>query len=328
MTFSSYLKSRFGGGSQKVYKISLSTGCTCPNRDGTKGTGGCIFCSEGGSGEFGQQGTIKEQLEKGKKLIEAKMGRGKSVPKSRLYIAYFQSFSNTYVTEKMPLEKLEQKFLEAASDSEVVAVSIGTRCDCIDDKIIEMILRLKKETGKPFWIETGLQSCHDETLKKINSQFSLSDFEGAYKKLKSSGIEVIVHLIFGLPGESEEMMEESVKYVCALEPAPDGIKLQNLQILKGTKLAEDFCNGGSGHSGNCCCESGYSESGHSGSGVKIFSLEEWAEFLKKVIPLIPEKPIVQRITGDGPKSLLIEPKWSADKKSSMNYLNKALSGLI
>lgn len=303
MTFSSYLKSRFGGGSQKVYKISLSTGCSCPNRDGTKGEGGCIFCSEGGSGEFGQRGSIKEQLEKGKKLVESKMGRGKVIPKSRLYIAYFQSFSNTYVTENMPLSTLEDMFRVAASDSEIVAVSIGTRCDCIDDEIVEMLVRLKNETGKPFWIETGLQTCHDETLKKINSRFSKADFEKAYKKLKGAGIEVVVHLIFGLPGESEEMMEESVRYVSSLEPAPDGIKLQNLQILRGTKLGDDYLNGRIDK-----------------NDLKIFSLEQWADFLRKVVPLTGENTIIHRITGDGPKSLLIEPEWSKNKKNVMNFL--------
>lgn len=306
MFLSDYLKQRFGS---KVYKISLSTPCTCPNRDGFKGTGGCAFCSAGGSGEFSYGGEIKAQIEKAKSLVSSKFPKNAAEKK---YIAYFQSFSNTYATEKVPVSLLKSIFYEAISDEEVVALSIGTRVDCVDDEILALLSELNKI--KPVWVELGLQTIHNETLRRINSCFSIEDFENCVAKLKNAGLEIIVHLIFGLPGETAKMMEESVKFIASHQPEIDGIKLQNLQILKGSTLGEKYLSGQlhlvserEKISENSCI---------------IFSLEEYSCFLKKCLKILDEKIVIHRITGDGPKSLLLEPKWSADKKRTMNYLQK------
>lgn len=284
---SEYLKNRFGC---KVYKLSLSTGCTCPNRDGTKGYGGCSFCSMGGSGEFCEQGSINEQIENARKRIVSKLPKTLSVK----FIAYFQSFTNTYVTEKITAEYLQSLFKAAAENDDVCAVSIGTRPDCINEEIVSMLKSVSKI--KPVWIELGLQTIHDKTAEIINRGYFLDEFNRAYNLLKSSGVETIVHLIFGLPGETESMMLESVRYVAELKP--DGVKLQNLQILKGSQLESDY------------------------SSCTVFSMEEYGQLLKKIIPLFHEETIIHRITGDGPKKILIEPQWSGDKKRVLNYFKQ------
>lgn len=296
MTFlSAYLKKTFGS---KVYRISLSTGCTCPNRDGKLSFGGCTFCSEGGSGEFAQAGSFAQQFEKGKKLIESKFPKKDSSQKK--YIAYFQSFSNTYISEKSgpAFEELEKLFLEAASHDEIVAISIGTRPDCIDERTLNLISRLNKI--KPVWIELGLQTASDKTGNLVNRNFSWNDFTETYARLKSAGISVIAHVIFGLPNETEESMLLTVKKLGQLTPILDGIKIHNLQILSGTKIAMDFKN----------------------NPWHVMTLEEYSELLKKALTLLNPDTIIHRITGDGPKNLLIEPKWSANKKMVLNHMKK------
>ena len=296
MTFlSAYLKKTFGS---KVYRVSLSTGCTCPNRDGKLSFGGCTFCSEGGSGEFAQAGSFAQQFEKGKKLIESKLPKNDSSQKK--YIAYFQSFSNTYVSEKSgpSFEELEKIFLEAANHREVAVISIGTRPHCIDEKMLNLISRLNKI--KPVWIELGLQTADDKTGCLINRNFSWKDFTETYARLKSRGISVIVHVIFGLPGETEETMLLTVKKLGQLTPVLDGIKIHNLQILSGTKISEDFKN----------------------NPWHVMTLEEYSELLKKALALLNPATIIHRITGDGPKKLLMEPKWSSNKKMVLNHMKK------
>ncbi len=297
MFLSEYLKREFN---TKVYKISLSSGCTCPNRDGKKGYGGCAFCSSGGSGDFCfPEDDIRTQVMKAKSLVSRKLP--KSIPADRIkYIAYFQSFTNTYVAGKVTLDALEEKFMDAVSFPEVAVLSIGTRPDCLQDEVLDMLSRIR--SIKPVWIELGLQTIHEETAKLMNRCYDLSVFENSYLKLKKMGFHVIVHVILGLPGETEEMMLGTVRYLSSLDPSIDGIKLQNLQVIRGTSLAslyEKTC-------------------------FHVFSLEEYASLLEKCLEILPENVVIHRITGDAPKSLLIEPKWSAEKKRVMNFLKKKL----
>ncbi|MCR5081144.1 MAG: TIGR01212 family radical SAM protein [Treponema sp.] len=292
ISLNTYLRQRFGC---KVYKLSLETGCTCPNRDGSISTGGCTFCSTGGSGEF-----ACSSIEKAKEKVESKL---KHIPESqRKYIAYFQSYSNTYETAEMPFEKLKSIFLEAAAHKEIVAISIGTRPDCISDRMINFLSSLNKT--KPIWIELGLQTSNEITAEKINRGYKNKTFEETFKKLTENGLEIILHILLGLPGETEEDMLNTIRYVSKFKP--QGVKLQNLQILEGTKIAADYKK----------------------SPFSIFSLAEYAELVVKCLNELPKETVVHRLTGDGPKSILIEPKWSADKKKVLNYLNKKTEGLL
>ncbi len=213
---------------EKVYKLSLSSGCTCPNRDGTIGYGGCTFCSEGGSGEFASApAPVDKQIEEAKKLIMAKSDACR-------FIAYFQSYNNTYGD---PI-RLKELYTEAISRDDIAALSLGTRPDCLDDKIMEMLQELKKI--KPVWIELGLQTIHERTARAINRGYDLKVFNDAYARLKDADFTVIVHVILGLPGESREDMLDTVRYLAKLDPPLDGIKLQMLQILKGTAMGERY----------------------------------------------------------------------------------------
>lgn len=281
-----HLKERFG---TKVYKIALSSGCTCPNRDGTVGVGGCIFCGESGSGDFAQDGLlpIKEQLRLAKEKIASKNKGGK-------YIAYFQSFTNTYGS----VEMLEPKFREALEDEKVVALSIATRPDCLPPDILEMLKRLN--AVKPVWVELGLQTIKEETARYIRRGYPLSVYDEAVVALKENGIEVIVHVILGLPGETKEDMLATVKYVVA--SGVQGIKLQLLHVLKGTDLAEDY-------------EKGL---------FRVMEKEEYFRVLKECLQEVPSDMVVHRLTGDGNKKTLIAPMWSADKKRVLNDLRKSL----
>lgn len=281
-----HLKERFG---TKVYKIALSSGCTCPNRDGTVGVGGCIFCGEFGSGDFAQSGLlpIKEQLRLAKEKIASKNKGGK-------YIAYFQSFTNTYDS----VEVLEPKFREAIEDAEVVALSVATRPDCLPADILDMLKRLNQI--KPVWVELGLQTIKEETAQYIRRGYSLEVYDKAVTALKQIGVEVIVHVILGLPGETREDMLDTVSYV--VKSGVQGIKLQLLHVLKDTDLAADY-------------EKGL---------FRVMEKEEYFSLLKDCLQLIPEEVVVHRLTGDGNKKTLIAPMWSADKKRVLNDLNKAL----
>lgn len=286
LSFNKYLKDKFG---QKVYKISLDGGFTCPNRDGKIDTRGCIFCSKGGSGDFAQNRnlSITEQIESGKKIVEKKIKSGK-------YIAYFQAFTNTYA----PVEILKAKYSEAINHPDIVALSIATRPDCLGDDVIELLDEMNKI--KPVFVELGLQTIHSDSAKYIRRGYSLEVYNEAVKKLKNIGVNIVVHIILGLPNESEEDMLESVKYVC--QSQIDGIKLQLLHIIAGTDLAKD------------------NEKGL----FKTLEFDEYVELIAKCVAIIPKNIVIHRLTGDGAKKDLIAPLWSADKKRVLNAINKAL----
>lgn len=286
LSFNKYLKDKFG---QKVYKISLDGGFTCPNRDGKIDTRGCIFCSKGGSGDFAQNRnlSITEQIESGKKIVEKKIKSGK-------YIAYFQAFTNTYA----PVEILKAKYSEAINHPDIVALSIATRPDCLGDDVIELLDEMNKI--KPVFVELGLQTIHSDSAKYIRRGYSLEVYNEAVKKLKNIGVNIVVHIILGLPNESEEDMLESVKYVC--QSQIDGIKLQLLHIIAGTDLAKDY-------------EKGL---------FKALEFDEYVELIAKCVAIIPKNIVIHRLTGDGAKKDLIAPLWSADKKRVLNAINKAL----
>lgn len=292
LTVSEYLKTQYG---QKVYKLSLSSGCTCPNRDGTIGHGGCIFCSEGGSGEFAQviRGLedIDEQIEKARQRVLAKLPRSVS-PGSQKFIAYFQSFTNTY-GETRRLRELYRKVLQR---EDIVILSIGTRPDCIDDDKLQLLRELN--AIKPVWVELGLQTIHDTTAERIHRGYTTRVFDECFRRLKAAGLTVIVHVILGLPGENEEDMLETVRYLGGLRPLPDGIKLQMLNILKGTQLAEEYGK----------------------SPFPQMSMEDYCKLVVKCLQLLPEEVVIHRMTGDGPRSLLISPRWVTDKKRVINKL--------
>lgn len=286
LSFNKYLKDKFG---QKVYKISLDGGFTCPNRDGKIDTRGCIFCSKGGSGDFAQNRdlSITEQIESGKKIVEKKIKSGK-------YIAYFQAFTNTYA----PVEILRAKYSEAINHPDIVALSIATRPDCLGDDVIELLDEMNKI--KPVFVELGLQTIHSDSAKYIRRGYSLEVYNEAVKKLKNIGVNIVVHIILGLPNESEEDMLESVKYVC--QSQIDGIKLQLLHIIAGTDLAKDY-------------EKGL---------FKTLEFDEYVELIANCVAIIPKNIVIHRLTGDGAKKDLLAPLWSADKKRVLNAINKAL----
>lgn len=286
LSFNKYLKDKFG---QKVYKISLDGGFTCPNRDGKAGTRGCIFCSKGGSGDFAEsrEMSITEQIENGKKKVEKKIKSGK-------YIAYFQAFTNTYA----PVEILRQKYEEAINHPDIVALSIATRPDCLGDDVLRLLDEMNKI--KPVFVELGLQTIHQKSAKYIRRGYDLSVYDKAVRDLKKIGVNVVVHVILGLPNESENDMLETVKYVC--ESGANGIKLQLLHVIDGTDLAKDY-------------EKGL---------FKTLKFDEYVNFIVKCVKIIPKDIVIHRLTGDGAKKDLIAPLWSADKKRVLNAINKAL----
>ncbi|MBQ1916164.1 MAG: TIGR01212 family radical SAM protein [Lachnospiraceae bacterium] len=297
LTLSDFLKQKYG---QKLYKLSLESGCTCPNRDGTLGTGGCTFCSAGGSGEFAERVSpddIDSQIEAAKQRIIKKLPADVP-PDKRKFIAYFQSYTNTYGDT----DRLTDLYEKVISRDDIVILSIGTRPDCIDDEKLEMIKSLNRI--KPVWAELGLQTIHDETAERIHRGYSTSVFEECYKRLKAAGLTVIVHVILGLPGESREDMLDTVRYLGELSPRLDGIKLQMLNVLEGSQLAEEYR------------ERHFSQ----------MSMEEYTDLVVECLRLLPEQTVIHRMTGDGPRKLLISPKWVTDKKRVMNMLrNKILT---
>lgn len=285
-TLNSYLKNKFGC---KVYKLAIDGGFTCPNRDGTLGTRGCIFCSRGGSGEFAEskEKSVTQQIDDGKKRVEKKIKDGK-------YIAYFQAFTNTYA----PVCKLKSLYTEAINHPDIVALSIGTRPDCLGNDVLELLDEMNKI--KPVFIELGLQTIHENTAQYIRRGYPLEVYDKAVYDLHKIGINVVTHLIIGLPGESEQDILQSVEYVCQ---KTDGIKLQLLHILKGTDLADEYQE----------CK------------VDVLSLEEYTSIIKHCVEIIPDNVVIHRLTGDGAKKDLIAPLWSADKKHVLNTINKALN---
>lgn len=284
-TLNSYLKDRFGC---KVYKIALDGGFTCPNRDGTVGTDGCIFCSKGGSGDFAEsrEKSISEQIADGKKRVSKKIKDGK-------YIAYFQAFTNTYA----PVERLRELYTEAISQPDIAALSIGTRPDCLGEDVLALLDEMNKRV--PVFVELGLQTIHEDTARYIRRGYDLSVYDKAVADLHKIGVNVVTHLIIGLPGESKEDMLRSVEYVCKMT---DGIKLQLLHILKGTDLETEYNSG----------------------KIKELALEEYTDIIRDCVKIIPKSVVVHRLTGDGAKKDLIAPMWSADKKNVLNTINRAL----
>ena len=281
-----YYKSVFNS---KVYKISLNGGMTCPNRDGTAGVGGCIFCSSKGSGDFSPVSSmsINQQIEQAITRVRSKIKEDK-------FIAYFQSFTNTYA----PVKYLEEIFMQAINHPSVVGLSIGTRPDCLPDDVLELLERLNKI--KPVFVELGLQTIHEKTAEYINRCYLLEVYDTAVEKLKRTGVNIIVHIIIGLPFETEDMIYKTVEYVA--NSNIDGVKLQLLHILKGTALAKEYEKG----------------------EFEVLTLEKYTEIICKCIELIPENIVIHRITGDGPKNILIAPKWSGNKKLVLNTINKAI----
>lgn len=280
-----YYKQKYG---KKVYKLSINGGMTCPNRDGTLDTRGCIFCSKGGSGEFSSDFNtdIISQLNEAKKRVKAKT-------KDNLYIAYFQPFSNTYAD----IDYLKTIYYQAIEPDYIAGLSIATRPDCLNENILALLFDINKI--KPVTVELGLQTIHEETAEYIRRGYTLDIYEKAVKDLRKYGIEVVTHVIIGLPYETEEMILETVKYV---GERTDGIKLQLLHIIKGTDLEIDYNK----------------------NKFEVLSLEKYTDLICKSIELLPKNVIVHRITGDGAKSSLIAPLWSVDKKRVLNYINKEL----
>ena len=284
-TLNDYYKEKFGC---KVYKLSIDAGFTCPNRDGSVAKGGCIFCSAKGSGEFAEKSyDITAMLEQAKERVEKKIKSGK-------YIAYFQAFTNTYA----PVEKLKRLYLEAVKPDYIVGLSIATRPDCLADDVIELLKEINRL--KPVSVELGLQTINDKTAEYINRGYKSEVYFDAVKRLKNAGIEVVTHIIIGLPYETETDTLETVKAVC--KSGSDGIKFHLLYVSRGTRLEEEYKKG----------------------NFKCLELLEYAETLKKCIKILPENVVVHRITGDGAKKDLIAPLWSADKKRVLNFLNKYL----
>ena len=284
-SLNSYLKKRFGC---KVYKLAINGGFTCPNRDGKIDTRGCIFCSRGGSGEFAESAekSVTQQIDDGKKRVEKKIKDGK-------YIAYFQAFTNTYA----PLCKLKSLYTEAINHPDIVALSIGTRPDCLGNDVLELLDEMNEI--KPVFVELGLQTIHENTAQYIRRGYPLEVYDKAVDDLHKIGINVVTHLIIGLPGENEQDILRSVEYVCK---KTDGIKLQLLHILEGTDLADEYRE----------CK------------VDVLSLEEYTSIIKHCVEIIPDNVVIHRLTGDGAKKDLIAPLWSADKKHVLNTINKAI----
>lgn len=281
-----YYKNLFNG---KVYKISLNGGMTCPNRDGTAGFDGCIFCSSKGSGDFSPVSSmsINEQIKTSIEQVRGKIKEDK-------FIAYFQSFTNTYA----PVQYLEEIFMQAINHPNIVGLSIGTRPDCLGDDVLQLLKKLNKI--KPVFVELGLQTIHEKTAQYINRGYSLEIFDIALENLKEIDVNVIVHIIIGLPYETEEMIYQTVDYVG--KSGADGIKLQLLHVLEGTRLAQEYNEG----------------------KFEVLTLEKYTEIICKCIEIIPENMVIHRITGDGPKNILIAPKWSGNKKLVLNTINKAI----
>ena len=286
-TLSDYCREQFG---EKLYKLSLSAGCTCPNRDGTLDTRGCIFCSAGGSGDFAGDAAlpVAEQIAREKWRIASKYH-------GERYIAYFQPFTNTYGD----LGCLEALYTETIRRDDIAVLSLATRPDCLGQEVLAMLQRLA--AIKPVWVELGLQTIHPRTAQYIRRGYDLPVYDAAVKALSTLGIHTVVHLILGLPGETAEDMLASVRYV--VESGAGGVKLQLLHILEGTDLAADWRAG----------------------KVPVMSLEDYAALLVRCVRLLPPDTVVHRLTGDGPKKLLLAPLWSTDKKRVINTVQAALA---
>ena len=284
-TLNEHYRDKFGC---KVYKLSLDAGMTCPNRDGTLDTRGCIFCSACGGGEFAESGvSIPEQLQSAKARVRRKIKDGK-------FIAYFQSFTNTYA----PVERLRALYTAAMGPEDIVGLAIGTRPDCLGGDVMELLAELNQI--KPICIELGLQTVHEPTIRYIRRGYPNAVYDDAVRRLKKAGLEVVTHIILGLPGEDASMAAQTTAH--AVAAGTDGVKFHLLHVLKNTDLAQDFLAG----------------------NFRCLELEEYAVWLKACLAQLPPETVVHRITGDGAKRDLIAPEWSADKKRVLNYLSRVL----
>ena len=279
-----YFRSIYG---EKIYKVALHAGCTCPVRDGRLDDKGCIFCSAGGSGEFAADPNknITEQIREAKRRVSRKVKDGK-------YIAYFQAYSGTYA----PVERLRSLYTEAMEDPDVVALSVATRPDCLHEEVLELLSEMRQI--KPVWIELGLQTIHPDTATYTRRGYELPIYDEAVSALRKRDIEVIVHVIIGLPGETPADMVETVRYVC--NSGATGIKLQLLHVLSGTDLAKEYAMG----------------------KVQVLSEDAYIDILKECVKVIPENVVIHRLTGDGDKKILIAPKWSGNKKHVWNRIQR------
>ena len=279
-----YFTERFGC---KVYKLSLDGGFTCPNRDGTLGTGGCIFCD--GSGAFAApcRQSITQQLDDAKASVRKKI-------KSSKFLAYFQAFTNTYA----PVERLRQLYEEAIAPEDIVGLYVGTRPDCLGEDVVALLRELNEH--KPVFVELGLQTVHKETARYIRRGYETAVYFDAVARLKAAGIHVITHIIIGLPGEDGPMAVETTRQ--AVAAGTDGVKFHLLHVLRGTDLEKEYLAG----------------------KIRCLSMEEYGAILKTCIDVLPLETVVHRITGDGAKKDLVAPLWSADKKAVLNYLNRIL----
>ena len=282
-TFNDHCKQRFGC---KIYKLSLDGGFTCPNRDGTVGYGGCIFCSAYGGGEFAEGGEdISLQLERAKERVAAKNKRGK-------YMAYFQSFTGTYGS----VERLRKLYQQAIAPEDVVALAVGTRPDCLQEDVVSLLAEINRI--KPVTVELGLQTCHEASVRYIRRGYENEVYLDAVRRLKAAGIDVVTHIILGLPGETVDHALETTRF--SVMAGTDGVKFHLLHVLKNTDLEKDFL----------------------AEEFQCLDLETYAQWLKACISVLPEHVVVHRITGDGAKRDLVAPLWSADKKRVLNYLKE------
>jgi len=276
----------------KAYKLSIDGGFSCPNRDGTVGTGGCIFCNETGSGDFAVCGkSITRQLQEAKKWVEKKNKGGK-------YIAYFQSFTNTYA----PAKVLRSRYLEAITPDEIVGLAIGTRPDCLGADVMEVLKEINNI--KPVTVELGLQTIHEASVQYIRRSYVNQTYFDAVTRLKEAGIEVVTHIILGLPGETAEMAAQTTRV--AIGAGTDGVKFHLLHVLKHTDLEKDYMAG----------------------KFQCLTMEAYGDWLCACMKEVPPEVTVHRITGDGAKRNLVAPLWSADKKRVLNYLNKRLTEIL
>lgn len=271
----------------KVYKLALSCSNTCPNRDGTVGTGGCIFCGAEGSGEFAE--ICKDACDLDKAITSAKLRVNKKI-NSNSFIAYFQSFTSTYA----PVSRLKDLFFAVTERNDIAAVSVATRPDCLSESVMDILKKISER--KPLFVELGLQTIHENTAKLINRGYSLSVYDTAVDRLHEINANVITHIILGLPNENPEMAVRTAEYVGKVT---DGIKLQLLFVLKNTVLADMYYNG----------------------QYKPLSLEAYLETLCSCIEILPPDVVIHRLTGDPPKRIMIAPEWAADKKRVLNYIN-------
>ena len=283
-TFNEAMRRRFG---RKIYRLSLDCGFTCPNRDGTAGVGGCVFCSAGGAGNFAGKGaSLDEKISAAKARVQSKTGADCG------YIAYFQSFTNTYA----PLPVLRELFSAAAERGDIDALSVATRPDCLPPETVALLAELNRK--KPVWVELGLQTANDGTAGRINRCYPTEVYDRAAGELQKNGLEVIAHIMFGLPGEERADMLNTVRHAAAV--GMQGVKLHLTHVLENTPLAQAYRNG----------------------EYAPLSLEEYADILCEALEYIPRETVIHRFTGDGDKKELLAPAWSGDKKRVLNYINR------